>query len=333
MGSRTREILRRQRAEITIPQLIELFAATKLTEGRSKKTVEWYEEKLGRFASYLADGGEATIKDLTLANARSFVASLQRLNSRFKGHPYRPQECGGLSSYTIHGYVRSLKAFSSWLAEERFTSRPVFAKLKRPKLGKPMIQILSEDEIASVVGAINPNTFLGGRMYAIVLLLLDTGIRASECCSLTLDDTHLDDNYIKVLGKGNKERIAPFGSTTKRALLRYRTTWRPEPEYETTRTFFLSPTGRGLTYSGLSQALKRLGRRAGVPRLRAHLFRHTFAVRYLMNGGDVMTLKLILGHATLEVTQMYMHVADAHVRLQHHKFSPVDRLKIRRRKR
>ena len=98
-------------------------------------------------------------------------------------------------------------------------------------------------------------------------------------------------------------------------------------------SFFLSPTGRGLTCSGLSQALKRLGKRAGVARLRAHLFRHTFAVRYMMNGGDVMTLKLILGHATLEVTQMYMHVADAHVRLQHHKFSPVDRLGIRRRKR
>ena len=137
MGSRTREILRRQRAEITIPQLIELFAATKLTEGRSKKTVEWYEEKLGRFASYLGDGGEANIKDLTLGNARSFVASLQRQDSRFKGHPYRPQEKGGLSSYTIHGYVRSLKAFSSWLAEEGFTRLPLSGELEPAKGKEP----------------------------------------------------------------------------------------------------------------------------------------------------------------------------------------------------
>jgi site-specific recombinase XerD len=88
-----------------------------------------------------------------------------------------------------------------------------------------------------------------------------------------------------------------------------------------------------MSYYGTAQCIKRLGKRAGVPRLHCHLFRHTFSVRYLMNGGDVMTLKLILGHSTLEVTQMYLHLAEAHVRLQHHKFSPVDRLGIRTRRR
>jgi site-specific recombinase XerD len=92
----------------------------------------------------------------------------------------------------------------------------------------------------------------------------------------------------------------------------------------------LSVHGTPLTYQGFRQVIKRLGKAAGVPRLHPHLFRHTFAVRYLMNGGDIMTLKLILGHTTLEVTQMYLHLAEAHVQVQHNRFSPVDRLGLGR---
>ena len=104
---------------------------------------------------------------------------------------------------------------------------------------------------------------------------------------------------------------------------------RPEPIHEGVDQLILATDGSPLTYSGLAQAIKRLGKRTGVPRLHSHLFRHTFAVSYLMNGGDIMTLRLILGHATLEVTQMYMHLAEAHVKVQHHRFSPVDRLGIK----
>ena len=114
---------------------------------------------------------------------------------------------------------------------------------------------------------------------------------------------------------------------------RYTVTWRPEPDLPSTDNLFLTPDGAPMTYGALRQALKRLGKKAGGPRLRAHLFRHTFAVRYLMNGGDGMTLRLLLGHSTLDVTQMYMHLAEAHIKVQHSRFSPVDRLGIGRGKR
>ncbi len=144
--------------------------------------------------------------------------------------------------------------------------------------------------------------------------------------SLHLANTYIEQDYLKVLGKGDKERILPFGSTTKKALLRYIHTFRPEPIHEGVEQLILATDGSPLTYSGLAQAIKRLGKRTGVPRLHSHLLRHTFAVRYPINGGDIMTLRLILGHATLEVTQMYMHLAEAHVKVQHHRFSPVGRL-------
>ncbi len=333
MGSRTRQTLRREKMDITVKTLIELFLSTKSTEGRSPRTVSWYRDKLTHFDHFLSNGHDAVLPDFTLDQARAFIASLQEREERFSEHPRRKAIPGGLSSYTIHGYVRSLKAFSAWLVQEDFIPRDPLAKLKRPKGGEPMIEILSEQEIADIFNGVNPNTFNGARMFAIALLLLDTGIRASECCGLTLDSTHLDEDYVKVLGKGNKERIVPFGATTKKALLRYITTWRPTPALPMITNLFLTPEGGPMTYCALRQSLKRMGVKAGVPRLRAHLFRHTFAVRYLMNGGDIMTLRLLLGHSTLDVTQMYMHLAEAHIKVQYSKFSPVDRLGISGRRR
>jgi integrase/recombinase XerC/integrase/recombinase XerD len=240
---------------------------------------------------------------------------------------------GGLSPYTIHGYVRALKAFSTWLHDERFSKKNLFSRLKRPKVPAPVIEILSDQEIADIIAAINPDCVLGARLYVIVLVLLDTGIRAGELVGLTLENTFVDDDYLKVMGKGQKERIVPFGATTKKALLRYIHTFRPSPLHDGIDQLILSTDGTPLTYSGLAQSVKRLGKKVGVPRLHAHLFRHTFAVRYLMNGGDIMTLRLILGHADLTVTQQYMHLAQAHVQIQHHRFSPVDRLGIKVRRR
>ena len=328
MGSRTAKMMRRVKMEIALDTLIELFTATKQTEGRSRNTVDWYRRMLTRFAKFMDNGSGAKLKDVTLDNARAFVAALQQQTTRCADHPMKAEVEGKLSPNTIHCYVRALKAFSTWLHEEGFTSKLIFARLKRPKVAQPVIEILSEQEIRSIVAIINPKSFLGSRLNVIVLLLLDTGIRASELCGLTLENTHLDDGYIKVVGKGNKERIVPFGAATKKAILHYLHTFRPEPVHDGIDQLILSIDGTPLTYSGLSQVVRRLGQKAEVPRLHCHLFRHTFAVHYLMNGGDVMTLRLMLGHSTLDVTLVYMHLAEAHVQVQHHKFSPVDRLGI-----
>lgn len=330
MPGRTQTLIRREKMEMSFATLIELFLATKKTEGKSPKTISWYGEFLRKFEEFL--GSEAKIGDFTVENARAFIAHLQSRNCRFENHPLSPKQEGGLSPYTIHGYVRTLKVFASWLAEEGFTSTNVLARLKAPKLPTPVIEILSQDEIEALVKHINPNCFLGSRLYAALLLLLDTGIRAQELCTLTVDNVFLNEDYIKVKGKGNKERLVPFCATTKKALLRYFTTFRPQPG-EGVNNFFLSAEGLPWRYSGLLQAIKRLGKAAGVPRLHPHLLRHTFAVNYLMNGGDVMTLKMILGHTSLEVTQIYMHLAETHVQLQHSKFSPVARLAINGRRR
>ena len=244
---------------LEISALIDLFAATRLTEGRSKKTVEWYRYLLGQFAEFTSSDRTARLSEISIDDARDFVASLQKRTTRFENHPFAPPREGGLSPHTIHAYVRALKAFSSWLGEEEFTHGDVFSRLKRPKLPSPMIEILSDEELKGLFSVINPNCGLGSRMYAIALVLLDTGIRASELCTLTLDNTHIDEDYLKVQGKGNKERIVPFGTTTKKALLRYVSVWRSEPFDQNNDELFRSVEGTLLSYDALRQAIKRTG--------------------------------------------------------------------------
>ena len=132
MSTRTVRMLRREKMEITVPTLIDLFLTTKQTEGRSPRTITWYRDLLTRFAEFVGNGNEARLTDLTIHDARSFIAALRERTTRYDDHPLKPVQEGGLASSTIQAHVRALKAFSNWLHEEGFTNKPVFARLKRP---------------------------------------------------------------------------------------------------------------------------------------------------------------------------------------------------------
>jgi len=149
----------------------------------------------------------------------------------------------------------------------------------------------------------------------------------TEVLTLEMPDLHIEECYVKVMGKGQKERIVPFGSSAQKALMKYIFHFRLEPL--TDERVFLNLDGRPMTAAGLKLMIQRLGQVSGVPRLHAHLLRHTFAVNYLMNGGDVFTLQQILGHTTLEMVRHYINLANAHVMTQHKRFSPVDRMNLR----
>lgn len=333
MAAQSTRLSRSGVGDTSLDVLIDLFIISRQIEGKSKKTTDWYRANLNRFAEFVASDSPVTARSLSIDDGREFVAHLQGRTTRYGDHAMRPTATGGLSPYTVHAYVRTLKTFGSWLQEEGYASTHPFKRLKPPKLPETMIEILADDEIKRLLASINPKCHLGARMYAIFLLLLDTGIRASELCGLSLDNVHLDEGYVKVRGKGNKERIVPIGMSTKKALMAYMHGYRSEVADEGAKAVFLTVDGTPLQYAGLAQAIRRLGEAGEVKRLHPHLFRHTFAVRYLMNGGDIMTLRLILGHTTLEVTQLYLHLAEAHVQVQHSRFSPVDRLELTRRRR
>jgi site-specific recombinase XerD len=313
--------------DILLSDMVRLFIDTCATENKSRETIIWYRKRLGHFVVFV--GESATVKDLNLANARSFIASLQARDSRYANHPIAPSQAGGLSEHTIHGYVRALKAFSNWIFQEGFTRANSLDRLKRPALPKVVISTLTDDEIKALVGSVNPNCMLGARGLLIVVMLLDTGLRANELLGLTLGNTDLSGDRIKVTGKGNKERIVPLSPSAKKVLLRWISTFRPEPQDPHEETVVLSAEGTPLSYTALAHIIKRLGAKAGVERLHAHLFRHTFAVRYLVNGGDLMTLRNILGHSDITTTQVYLHLADSQVAVRYNSFSPLSNMDIK----
>jgi len=162
-----------------------------------------------------------------------------------------------------------------------------------------------------------------------ITVMLDTGIRSNELITIQVKDVHLEDGYMKVMGKGQKERIVPFGSASKKSLLKYFYHFRPNAVHDGIGNFFLSLEGYPLTYNALRLMMPRLAVRSGVERLHAHLLRHTFAVNDRVNGGDVFTLQQILGHTTLDMVRRYVNLANAQVMIQHKRFSPVDTMNLR----
>jgi site-specific recombinase XerD len=144
-----------------------------------------------------------------------------------------------------------------------------------------------------------------------------------------MDDVHMDEGYLKVMGKGKKERIVPIGNNAQRVLQRYLFRFRLKPINPVIDNVFLSTSNKPITENSMKLMFARLSQRSGVCRLHAHLCRHTFATRFLINGGDVFTLQQILGHSSLEMVRNYVNLASSHIAVQHRKFSPLDHLNLK----
>ena len=300
------------------------------TEGKSPRTVEWYNLTLRQFHRFLVESHKPTrLGELGEPEAREFILYLQGVD-RWRDNPYVSSSRGKLAAISIQTYIRALRAFFSWLHERGYTDGHRLAKLKPPRAPTKVVQILTEQDITRVLSSIDPNTAAGARNYAIMTLLLDSGLRCGELMNVEVDNVNIEGGYLKVLGKGGKERIVPFGVSVQKALLRYLLHFRPEPFNFTVQNLFLTLDGRLLSKNSVEMIFRRIGKKSGVKRLHPHLCRHTFATSYLVNGGDVFSLQQILGHTTLEMVRRYVTLASAQVRVQHRKFSPMDRMNLGR---
>lgn len=164
------------------------------------------------------------------------------------------------------------------------------------------------------------------RNRAIILMLLDTGIRATELCELTIGDVDIENGRVHVIhGKGDKERFLPFSNRTGQALWRYLTR-REKPKQDD--PLFETIYGRHLSRTELAHILSNIGNRAGVEKAHPHRFRHTFAINYLRNSGDPFTLQEILGHSTMEIVKIYLKLAETDLASAHRRASPVDNWRL-----
>jgi len=316
-----------RRKNIELPQLIAAFEVRNRALNRSPKTTTWYSANLRIFQNFLQSNGFSTfIDDIGLDEARHFIIYLQ---NKYKydidqSVSRKPEK---LSPNTIRGYVQSIKSIFSWLEEEGYIPENPLRRLGSPALPKKYVNVLTEEEIRRLFSHLDLHQPLGTRNSAILIVLLDSGLRIAEIAGLRLEDTQIDQGYLKVMGKGVRERMVPLGSLSQRLLLRYLHQFRPETPPEVS-SFFLTADGKPITANTVQLMLKRLGKMAEVRRLHAHLCRHTFATNYLVNGGHLFSLQQILGHSSLEMVRRYVSLASAHVAVQHRQFSPIDRMNL-----
>ncbi len=294
--------------------------------GHSLKTIGWYKWTLGTFGRWLVETGRSTkIENISILDARAFLQSEGQRETLCPNHPTGVERPGKLSDRTLHCYARCIRAWFNWMAAEELIDKNPMSKLKPPKLAKRFKEVLSTTEVERLLAELNPRTYIGARLYAIVAVLYDCGLRAGEVANLDLHDVHWTEYNLKVMGKGKKERIVPFSPATHRALRKY-LTLREQYVQDEPDALFLTVEGRRMTRESITQAIKRLGERAGIPRLHPHLLRHSAAVAYLMNGGDQFGLKRLLGHEDLGTTDVYVDYTQQHLATQHRKVSPMSRV-------
>lgn len=249
-----------------------------------------------------------------------------------------------LSPKTLCNIHTDLSAFYTWLHKRRYVEEHVMRDIERPRYELPVVTALTQDEVVQLIHACrltkpwkNGTTQLqratATRDKAIILTLLSTGVRASELCDVTLNDVNLATHAVKVAGKGkgrdSKERIVYLGRRATRAVSRYLDE-RGGTQRGTTPLFCVgvAPDLRGFSRDVLGRLLRRIGDRAGVESVYPHRFRHTFAIEYLRNGGDVLTLQQLLGHTSLDMVRHYATLAAQDCANVHKAADPVDNWKL-----
>ncbi len=311
--------------------LVQIYRLCAQAEGKSSSTIALVEFAVRCLATFLkANNMPTDIGEIGPQHLRGFSLDLLS-RQRFAAHTFTKPQAGHLSGHTINGYLRAIRAFWSWAAAEGFIDENPFSTFKIPKAPKRVIPALSAEQLVSLIEAIDVSTPQGYRDYAVVLLLADTGLRVSELTGLKLDDVDLERRVLKVWGKGAKERMVPFGVRAQRALLFYANFYRPEPAIPLIQEFFLTEAGQPLKKRRVEALVKRYGRKAGITGIRCspHTLRHTAAVMYIRNGGDIFTLQQILGHNTLEIVRLYVNLAQSDIEAAHRKYSPADNLELK----
>jgi integrase/recombinase XerD len=274
-------------------------------------TLAWYGHILRDLTAFLAAKGILRLGAVTPALLRDFLASLRQ-----KGH----------ASETIartYGAIRCL--FQFW-TREGFLEKNPMELVERPRRERVLIRPMSPEQAARLLDQPDGRSVHGLRDRALMMLMLDSGLRVSEALSLEANRIDWMNCVLTVMGKGRKERSVPFSTRTCQALLEYARE-RGKSSAKSPQ-FFLGRTGKPLDRCKVRQRMKRCARQAGIEGVRVspHTLRHTFAVMYVRNGGDAFSLQQILGHSTLEMTRRYVNFARQDVAAQHRKFSPMESL-------
>lgn len=321
--------------DLTIEHATAGFLLARQIEGCSPCTLRNYSLDLRRLAAHL--GPATALAHVTAADLRGFLARLQ--TSRIAPPGVAPRPAAVLSPKTILNTHTTLRSLWRWAVAEGYAATNVAAQITPPRPSATAVEPLTREEVHALLRAVEQSrpyrdrpgsrntrpADLRRRDRALILVLLDTGIRASELCGLSVADYNQTTGALSVFGKSRhnsgagRQRIVYIESLTRKALWAYLVRRDAPPD----APLFATTDGAPIERRHLALHLRRLGRRAGVPNVHPHRFRHTFAIAYLRNGGDPYTLQQLLGHSSLDMVKRYLAISQVDCAAAHHRCSPV----------
>jgi len=273
----------------------------KQEKGRSANTVTAYLRDLKQYQTFLEKYHH--IKDVKDIEKRHIEGYLKSLSKK-------------MSNKSIARKLTAIKSFHHFLLIENEVKEDVSLLFQTPKTAKTLPKVLSVDEVVSILEQVDKQNELGLRNKALLELIYGSGLRVSELLDIKIEDIHLNQAYILVHGKGQKERIVPISDMAVIALRKYMIDARPKLLKEThTHILFLNQKGTRLSRQGFSKVLKKLAHDAGVTTpCSPHTLRHSFATHLLENGMDLRTLQTLLGHEDISTTQIYTHISQKRIK-------------------
>lgn len=273
----------------------------KLERGLSKNTIENYSFDIERLCSFLEQNGiEVSPIKITEETVQQFIYSVSKeVNARSQAR-----------------IISGLKSFFSYLIFEDYRNDNPLELLEAPRIGRKLPDTLAIQDIDNLIAAIDLSSNEGERNRAMLETLYGCGLRVSELVNLKISDLFFEEGFIKITGKGNKQRFVPVGNLTQKYIEIYKNSIRVhlpiQKGYED--TLFLNRRGRQLTRAMIFTIIKDLAQKINLQKsISPHTFRHSFATHLLENGADLRSIQLMLGHESITTTEIYVHLDRKHL--------------------
>ena len=275
----------------------------KLEKGLSPKSIEAYLSDVMKLVQFLdSEGTDISLSSIELTNLRNFLTWLAEL---------------GISARSQARIISGLKAFFSYLNLEEIIEGNPAELLEAPKLSRKLPVVLSLEEINSIIGSIDLSKDSGHRNKAMLETLYGSGLRVSELIDLRISRLMLKEGYVRVVGKGDKERIVPMGGVAQKQIELYLDHYRKKKEVdeEFEDILFLNFRGKKLSRVMVFTLIKDLCKIAGIEKVVSpHTFRHSFATHLVEGGADLRAVQEMLGHESIMTTEIYTHLDREYLR-------------------
>ena len=274
--------------------------------GLSDNTLAAYRNDLANVRQFLAERGVAP-RDATEADLLAYMSENVTRSAR-----------------TLARRLSALRRFYRYLLREGLTANDPTATIKAPRLGRKLPRSLSETDVEALLAAPPTDSALGLRDRAMLEVLYATGLRVSELVNMTIAEVNVRQGVVRVVGKGSKERLVPFGETAQHWIRRYLDEARPDlVRGRVCDAMFPTTRGRPMARQTFWHAIKKYARRAEISaELSPHTLRHAFATHLLNHGADLRVVQMLLGHSDISTTQIYTHVAAERLKDLHEHHHP-----------